>query len=75
MSNMCCDQKFMNKYLLLCFVVGDSGRKAFTTTVDLQFCQNNMHKGCMQVPDVMHVPWRTKYGHKDSCHHNKFYKT
>ena len=30
----------------------------------------------MQVPDVMHVPWRTKYGHKDSClHHNKFYKT
>ena len=34
-----------------------------------------MHKGCMQVPDVMHVPWRTKYGHKDSCHHNKFYKT
>ena len=30
---------------------------------------------CMQVPDVMHVPWRTKYGHKDSCHHNKFYKT
>ena len=76
MSNMCCDQySWMNTY---CYVLqlGIVGGRLLPLLWIYKSAKIICTKAaCMQVPDVMHVPWRTKYGHKDSCHHNKFYKT